>query len=211
MQVLVLDDHPIIHEIMKAVLEQALGPTTVHHESSLDAALERAAQLEQLDLVLLDLGLPGCAGLDALTRFRARFPRVPIVVLSADDTAATVRAALAAGASGYVPKTSSPALMQSAFRLVASGGIYIPPEALQPAPESAPSKPIGIAGLGLSKRQLEVLKRIAQGLANRQIADELDISENTVKHHTHEVFKALGVATRTEALVAAMRHGLRID
>ena len=160
--------------------------------------------------MLLDLGLPGCAGLDALTRFRARFPRVPVVVLSADDTAATVRAALAAGARGYIPKTSAPTLMQSAFRLVAAGGIYIPPEALQPASESTPAKPIGLAGL-LSKRQLEVLKCIAQGLANRQIADEFDISENTVKHHTHAVFKALGVATRTEALVAAMRHGLRLD
>lgn len=211
MQVLVVDDHPIIHEVMRAVLERALKPSVIYFENTLEAAIKRAQRLKGLDLAVLDLGLPGCSKLEAFTRFHNKFPKLAVVVLSAIDSAETIRAALAAGAKGYIPKTSGPQLMQSALRVVAAGGTYVPPEALQEPLETAQVEPIAPSGLDLSKRQIEVLRRIAKGLANRQIADELEISENTVKHHTHEVFRALGVATRTEALLAAMRHGFRFD
>jgi DNA-binding NarL/FixJ family response regulator len=211
MQVLVVDDHPIIQEVLRAVLDQAFKPSVVYCESRLEAGIKRAQRSKRLDLVVLDLGLPGCSRLESLTRFREELPSIPVVVISAVDCAGVIRDALAAGARGYIPKTSSPKVMQSALRLVAAGGTYVPPEALRAATQATEPEPIALEALGLSGRQVEVLKRLAKGLANRQIADELDITENTVKHHTHEVFKALGVATRTEALVAAMRHGLRFD
>jgi DNA-binding NarL/FixJ family response regulator len=219
MRALVVDDHPLIHEVMHAVLRRALNPCAIYHASGLDAALARARQSRRLDLVVLDLMLPDCDKLEALTRLRAELPDASIVVLSAVDSPEVIREAIAAGAKGYIPKTSSTALVQVALSIVAAGGTYVPPEALRAMPTEAlramPNKRadelLALPAVKLSVRQVDVLKRIVRGLPNRRIADELAISENTVKHHAHEVFKALGVSTRTEALVAAMRQGLRFD
>lgn len=142
MQVLVVDDHPIIHEVMRAVLERALKPSVIYFENTLEAAIKRAQRLKGLDLAVLDLGLPGCSKLEAFTRFHNKFPKLAVVVLSAIDSAETIRAALAAGAKGYIPKTSGPQLMQSALRVVAAGGTYVPPEALQEPLETAQVEPI---------------------------------------------------------------------
>lgn len=210
MQVLVVDDHPLIQEMVRAILERTFKPCAVYLEGTLESALKRAEGLMSLDLVVLDLGLPGCTECDAFTRFQKRFPSLAVVVLSAMDTAVTIRRVLASGARGYIPKTSGAKVMESAFRLVTDGGTYVPAEALI---ASGAPMPLSTAApeFVLSARQLDVLKRIAKGFGNRQIANELAISENTVKHHAHEIYQALGVATRTEALVAAMRQGLRFD
>ena len=211
MRALVVDDHPLIHEVMHAVLRRALNPSAIYHASDLDAALARARQARRLDLVVLDLMLPDCDKLEALTRLRAELPDASIVVLSAVDSPEVIREAIAAGAKGYIPKTSSTALVQVALSIVAAGGTYVPPEALRAMPGERADELLALPAVKLSVRQVDVLKRIVRGLPNRRIADELAISENTVKHHAHEVFKALGVSTRTEALVAAMRQGLRFD
>jgi len=192
------------------VLRRALKPTGIVVEKDLERAMNRARKMNHLDLVTLDLMLPGYSKLEVLKKFRENFPELTIVVVSAIDSADVIRAALAAGAKGYIPKTSSATLMQIAFRIVATGSTYVPPQALQTS-TAGNAELADFSALPLSGRQVEVLKRIARGLANRQIADELEISENTVKHHTHEVFRALGVSSRTEALVAAMRHGIRFD
>src|SRR5688572_6250406 len=130
MRALVIDDHPLVHEIMPAVLRKALGDVSVATEATLEAGLARAAGSVAPDLVLLDLGLPGCEGLDALHRFRMEFPRLPVVVLSASCDAESILGALDAGASGYIPKTSKPDVMIAALKLVAAGGTYVPPQAL---------------------------------------------------------------------------------
>jgi len=211
MRVLIVDDHPLIHEVMRAVLQRSLSRAVIYDAFDLDEAIARGRQARRLDLVVLDLMLPGCGKVEALTRLRAELPEPWVVVLSALDSADVIRDAIAAGAKGYIPKTSSLPLMQVALSIVAAGGTYVPPEALRQAPKNGAGGALAAASLKLSVRQAEVLRRIAKGLPNRQIADELSISENTVKHHAHEVFRALGVSTRTEALVAAIRHGLRLD
>ena len=130
MDVLLVDDHPIIHETLGAVVRWISPQAQIHNEMDLGGALTRARQLKNLELVLLDLALPGCTGIEALLRFRKALPRVRVAILSASEDAESVRAALDAGAVGYVPKTSSHKVIADALRLILDGGIYIPPQAM---------------------------------------------------------------------------------
>lgn len=199
MRALVIDDHPLIHEIMPAVLGKAFGEVTVRTEATLEAGLARAAAGEAPDLVLLDLGLPGCKGLDALERFRSQFPELPLVVVSGDCDRESIRGALEAGAVGYIPKTSKPEVIIAALKVIAAGGTYVPPEALE-APE-----PRRRGGHDFTERQKDVLRLLLKGYGNERIARELAIAPNTVKQHAHAIFTALGVSSRAEAVIAASR------
>ncbi len=206
MRALVIDDHPLIHEIMPAVLRKALGEVEVATESTLEDGLARAAS-EAPDLVLLDLGLPGCDGIDAVSRFRLRFPEIPFVVISGDLERESILGALDAGAMGYIPKTSKPDVMVAALKLVASGGTYVPPEVLEDAVAKAtPRRRSG--SIDLTGRQKDVLRLILKGYNNERIASTLDIAPNTVKQHAHAIFMQLGVSSRAEAVIAASRLGL---
>jgi DNA-binding NarL/FixJ family response regulator len=208
MRALVIDDHPLIHEIMPAVLRKALGEIDVATEATLEDGLARAAT-EAPDLVLLDLGLPGCEGLDAVGRFRMRFPELPFVVLSANVDRESILGALDAGAIGYITKTSTPDVMIAALKLVAAGGTYVPPEALED--EVIRTRPRRRTGCpDLTDRQREVLGLILKGYDNGRIASTLDIAPNTVKQHAHAIFVQLGVSTRAQAVIAAARLGLRL-
>jgi DNA-binding NarL/FixJ family response regulator len=205
MRALVIDDHPLIREIVPAVLARTFGEVVVATEATLEAGLERAAA-ERPELLLLDLGLPGCQGLDALSRFRSQFPQLRIVVLSAVCDRDSILGALEAGAAGYIPKTSKPDVMVAALKVIAAGGTYVPPEALEVAPK-APLRRRG-RELDLTERQKDVLRLILKGYNNERIASELDIAPNTVKQHAHAIFMVLGVSTRAEAVVAATRQGI---
>jgi DNA-binding NarL/FixJ family response regulator len=202
MRALVIDDHPLVHEIIPAVLRKALGEVAVTTEATLEAGLAHAAGAALPDLVLLDLGLPGCEGLDAVARFHSRFPNVPLVVLSGTCDRASIIGAFEAGAIGYIPKTSKPDVMIAALKLVVAGGTYVPREALEAGMERA--------DLDLTQRQKEVLRLILKGYNNERIAKELGISPATVKQHAHAIFTALGVSTRAEAVIAAARLGLSL-
>jgi DNA-binding NarL/FixJ family response regulator len=127
MDVLLVDDHPIIHETLRAIVRSVRPGAEVHSQFDLAGALSQASRLSELKLVLLDLGLPGCSGMDALERFRKALPGVRIVVVSADENAERVRDALKAGAAGYLPKTLRPKDMAEALRLILNGGSYSPP------------------------------------------------------------------------------------
>lgn len=212
MRALIIDDHPLIQEIVPTVLARALGQVSVTTEATLEGGLEKAAAIEQPDLVLLDLGLPGCQGLDALSRFRKRFPQVPVVVLSATADRRLILAALEAGVRGYITKTAKPDVMIAALRLIAAGGIYVPPEALEEPMEQAPApRRRQSRELDLTGRQRDVLRLMLKGYNNERIAAELAIAPNTVKQHAHAIFMALGVSTRAEAVIAATRHGLMVS
>ncbi len=213
MQVLIVDDHPLVHATLTAVARAAIPRAAVHVESTLPKALSRARGMDtETDLVLLDLGLPGCIGMEALTRFRAGFPNLRVTIVSANDDAASVEEAIQAGALGYIPKTSKPGLMIAALKLVASGGIYVPPEVMEKRnSQTLAKKSASMEGLGITERQVSVLRLLMKGLGNREIGRELDIAENTVKQHLHAAFRALGVGSRTEALIALARKGIKFD
>jgi DNA-binding NarL/FixJ family response regulator len=126
MEVLVVDDHPLIHELMPGVLKKALGEVSVVTVGDLESAFQRLAHHRAPDLALLDLGLPGHAGIDTLRRFRYKFSDVPVVVLSSTEDAATVRAARGMGVAGYVPKSLNADQMVDAIKAIAGGGSFFP-------------------------------------------------------------------------------------
>lgn len=211
MDVLLVDDHPIIHEVIGAVVRRAMPDAKVHAVSSLQEGIKKGRSLPRLRYALIDLGLPGCSGLDALVGFRKAFPRVTTVVVSATDDRDSVNCALRAGAAGFITKTSKPGVMVAALRLVASGGIYIPPESITVANADTPRKGI-LAELGnLTDRQSDVLRELAKGLSYREIAGNLRISVSTVKQHAHAVYKTLGVSSRVQAMIALQRRASRPD
>lgn len=131
MEILVVDDHPMIHEIAPHVVRKVFGEVEVYSASDLDTGLECAGLCEELQLVLLDLTLPGCAGIDALVKFKQKCPDTKIVVFSATEDPESIQAAFRAGAIGYIPKTSRPDLMVAALKVVAAGGKYVPAEILR--------------------------------------------------------------------------------
>lgn len=127
MDILLVDDHPIIHETLRAMVRSLRPSIGFHSQFDLDAGLSEARRLEALGLVLLDLGLPGCSGIDALLKFRAAVPHARVVVISADDDRERVQAALSQGAASFVPKTLRPKAMVDALRTILDGGVYTPP------------------------------------------------------------------------------------
>jgi DNA-binding NarL/FixJ family response regulator len=207
MDVLLIDDHPIIHETLGAVVRSLVPDAQIHSEIDLGGAITKARQLKDLGLVLLDLGLPGFSGVEALVRFRKAFPRARIIIISATEDSDSVRSALDAGAVGYMPKTSTAKVMSDAIRLVLDGGFYVPPQAMGTVLPT--KKPPSLADLGITERQADVLRLVAKGLPNIEIGRKLNISENTVKQHAHAAYRALGVSSRTEAMVVLAKMGLK--
>lgn len=209
MDVLLIDDHPILHETMRVVVAAVAPQAQFHGETDLGGGIAAARQMKDLQLVLLDLMLPGCSGIDALVQFLKVLPRSRVVVVSATEDSQSVRAALDAGAVGYLPKTSPPKTIAEALRAVLEGGTYVPPQALGAVPHIR--TPRTLADLGITERQADVLKLVAKGLSNSDIARALNIAENTVKQHAHAAYRALGVSSRTEAMVALVRMGIKGD
>jgi DNA-binding NarL/FixJ family response regulator len=158
-----------------------------------------------LDVVLLDLALPDSQGLEALARLHEASPDARIVVLSADDSASTVRGAIDQGAAGFIPKTAQGSTLRAALDVVLGGGVYLPGSPAQASPpDGAPER-----ALDLSPRQVEVLHLLIRGATNKHIARELSMAESTVKTHLAAIFRRLEVSNRTQAVFAAARLGLR--
>src|SRR5215470_888721 len=218
MKILVVDDHPLILEALRHVLKQLEAVVDVLDAPTADAGRRLSAEHPDLDLLMLDLTLPGANGFDLLQEFRQQYPALPVVVLSASERPEDVVRALDLGAMGYIPKTSSKELMLQALRLVFSGGIYVPPAAIArqieggPKPASrSPGAPLDPQDLGLTDRQIEVLALVLQGLPNKLICRQLNLSEGTVKIHVAAILRALNVHNRTQAVIEASRLGLTFE
>jgi DNA-binding NarL/FixJ family response regulator len=210
MNVLMVDGHPFVHDVLVSIVCSVLGDVRLRTARSLEGCSPIVASEPKPDLVLLDLDLPGCGGIESLRRFRSICPAAPVVVLSANDSRATILAAFKAGAIGYLPKTLTRKAMVAALHVVAAGSFFVPYEALgdelsAPDRASKTNGADGAAQLGLTHRQYEVLQLIQRGYNNRKIARQLEISEGTVKQHVHAMFSTLGVSSRTEAIAAASR------
>jgi DNA-binding NarL/FixJ family response regulator len=213
LKALIVDDHPLIQEAVANVLRSLDPATDVAAATDCDSGLAVATSTPGLDLVVLDLNLPGLSGIPALKRWRSRLPAVPVVVLSAVNDQATVLAAMHAGAAGYITKSSSNEVMRQALLLVLAGGKYLPPELLARSGASRsstePRQPtLQAAPLDLTDRQLAVLRLLAKGAPNKSICRELGLAERTVKAHVTAVLRALKVSSRTQAAVEAVRLGL---
>ena len=208
MRILIVEDHPLVREILHSVATDAFGKPLIDMAGSFAEAAEKTRATDKLDLVLLDLGLPDCSGIDTFKRFRRLQSGARVVVFSEIDDPSSVAAVMEGGACGFLSKTMTRPVIQAALQLVAAGGIYTPPQAMGRRRPAASRR----RNRDLTHRQLDVLRLIAKGLRNKQIAERLKIAEDTVKQHARAAYGVLGVSSRTQAMSAVSRRGiLRFD
>ncbi len=201
---LIADDHPLFRAALRGAAADAVADLQVQEADSLDGVLAALDAEPGIDLVLLDLHMPGNHGLAGLAAIRAQHPGVAVVVVSANDDPRVIRRALDHGAAGYLPKSTGLEDLREAIRAVLGLQQWLPP-ALRTVVGSAKSLP-GDAALAsrlasLSPQQFRVLVLVAEGLLNKQIADRLGVQERTVKAHLTAIFERLGVRNRTQASV----------
>lgn len=210
MKLILADDHTLFRSGLALLLKSHCTECGIWEGDGLEAALAEAEAHPDADVVLLDLNMPGMDGVQGIRRFVETHPRLPIVILTGDDAPQKIQEVLSAGASGFIPKCSTPAVMLSAIQLVLSGGTYLPPQLLSDAPAPGPeaSAVRERAQTQLTERQLQVLRLLAEGKPNKIICRELGIEEGTVKAHIATVFRVLDVTNRTEAANTAREMGL---
>lgn len=210
LKLLVVDDHALTREGMRLSLLKLQDSVCVLEAGTADEALAVVRGHANLDLVLLDLELPGASGMSLLQKLRRDLNGVPVVVISGSDRPAVIKQALDLGATGYIPKTVTLDVLLQAVRLVLAGGSYIPKEVL-PASRDVALRPASSTAdrvQELTDRQRQILSLMAQGKPNKVIASELEIAEATVKSHVTEILRVLRVSNRTQAVIAAGKLGI---
>lgn len=219
MKILIADDHELFLKGLEFILEDAYPKAELVQAKDYTEIFEEIQKNKDFDLILTDLAMPGARWLDALKKIHETLPDTPIIILSAVFDKEIVQKTIELGAAGYIPKTSSNAVILSAVNLVLSGGVYIPAELLQEASQSEfnmlkqletlpENQEISEKVKILSPRQVDVLKLIAEGKSNKQIAYDLGLTEGTVKLHVTAILKLLNVYNRTGAVVAAKHVGI---
>ena len=209
MKLLVVDDQAMVRQGIAALLTHDDPSTIVLEAGDSAEGLSLAGEHQDLDLVFLDLALPGMGGMAAIVEFGRKRPDVPVIVLTASDDPQKVRQAFELGALGYVPKSANAQTLLAALRLVLSGSAFVPDLLLRDGPSSRAAG--GGSGGGrarLTARQAEILDCLRQGLSNKEIGLRLVLSEKTVKAHVTGVLRALGAANRAEAVRLARVSGL---
>ena len=225
MKVLLVDDHTLFREGLSLLMKSLMGDVEILEAGTSGEAMSQLSGNSGVSLVLLDIGLPDMSGIQTIGLLRDAYPDIPIVALSSSEDKATVLSALDGGAMGFVPKSASSSILAGALRLILAHGIYLPPSVFigdrrSAAPRSAPAltsrngtQPQLVSrtpeDLGLTPRQADVLFRVLQGKPAKVISRELSLSPSTVKTHTSAVLRALNVTTRTQAVIAAGKLGLR--
>ena len=213
MKVLLIDDHSLFIDGMQLVLLKLDPDIKIFNANSYEHALPTINENPDLDLLLLDLGLPGLSDIDALKAVRKELPSTPVVILSSNNDGSKVQQILNAGAQGYIPKSSSSELLINALKLVLSGGVYIPPEILSQLSNENSNTPsyqtdkTKIAAAPLTPRQHEVLAKLVHGYSNKEISRILCMAESTVRVHIAAILKTLNVSNRTRAVHVALQKG----
>ena len=206
MNILIVDDHPLFRHALIQAVRYSLPQAQISETAAVNEFYERLENGPEPDLVLLDLNLPGASGFSALVHVRAQYPALPIIVVSAHEDASIIQRAIAHGAMGYIPKSAHPSHIGEAIRQVLDGDIWLPPNL--PAanmnfdPRAADETALAERIQSLTPQQFRVLMMVAEGLLNKQIAYELDVSEATIKAHVTAIFRKLGVQNRTQAVLA---------
>jgi DNA-binding NarL/FixJ family response regulator len=203
---LIVEDHPLFREGLANLLRHRLQDCETVAVATAEEGLAKAAEHPVPDAIVLDLNLPGMDGLSALTCFAQRFPQIPVVVISGDDSTETAQRAVQAGARAFIPKSLTGASIVQAVEQGLTGRLTL--RHATGLPGEADGHSPGLSEEGLSLRQLEVLALICEGKSNKHIARELNIAERTVKAHVTAIFGALGVINRTQAAMVAERLGL---
>lgn len=200
-RVLIADDHPMVRDGLRTVIAVAFDQCELFEASSLEEATSVIEREGDFDLVLLDLNMPGATGFSGLIELRERFPSVPVVIVSAAQERGLARAALAAGAAGFVPKSLRRSAIVDALKMVLAGNIYAPEIDEGELAANAEDTEILRRIETLTPQQTVVLRLVVAGKLNKQIAYDLDVSMTTVKAHVSAILSKLKVFSRTQAVI----------
>ena len=202
---IIADDHPLFRGALREAVSGLLANADIAEAGSFDEAVAAIDRGADIDLVLLDLTMPGVRGFSGLMYLRAQYPSVPVVVVSANDDPAVIRRCIDLGASGFIPKTLAVESIRAAIARVLEGGVWTPPDVdLDRAGDEEIARLMARMAT-LTPQQVRVLMMLSEGLLNKQIAYALGVSEATVKAHVSAILQKLGVESRTQAVIAAAR------
>jgi DNA-binding NarL/FixJ family response regulator len=202
-QVLIADDHPLFRGAMREALNGLFDRIEIVEAGTFEEVVARLEGGDELDLILLDLQMPGVRGFSGLVYLRAQYPSLPVAVVSANDDPAVIRRCMAFGAAGFLPKTLGIEALRGAIARVLAGEMWTPPDVELAGEADADSAAVIQRLATLTPQQVRVLMMLSTGLLNKQIAYELGVSEATVKAHVSAILQKLGVESRTQAVIAA--------
>ena len=205
---IIVDDHPLFRGALRQALTAAFKAAVIDEAGSLDELIEQLKAAEEVDLVLLDLAMPGVQGLSGLLLLRREYPDVPVIVVSATDDPAIIRRCIEFGASGYVPKSQPVEHIRDAVRSVMSGEVWVPSDVSMDSTASNGDRALASRLSALTPQQMRVLMMLGEGLLNKQIAFKLSVSEATIKAHVSAILQKLGVDSRTQAVIAISKIGM---
>jgi DNA-binding NarL/FixJ family response regulator len=201
----IADDHPLFRGALREAVSGLFEDAEIAEAGSFDDVAKLLERGADVDLILLDLTMPGVRGFSGLMYLRAQYPSVPIVVVSANDDPAVIRRCMDFGASGFIPKTLGIEAMRDAIAKVFEGGVWTPPDIDLGGGSDTETADLMARLASLTPQQVRVLMMLSEGLLNKQIAYELDVSEATVKAHVSAILQKLGVESRTQAVIAAAK------
>ena len=204
-RLVIADDHPLFRGALREAVSGLLPRADIAEAGTFDEVSTLLDRSADVDLILLDLAMPGVRGFSGLMYLRAQYPSVPVVVVSANDEPAVIRRCMDFGASGFIPKTLGVDEMRDAIAGVLKGGVWTPPDVDLTAVSDAETGELMARMATLTPQQVRVLMMLSEGLLNKQIAYELSVSEATVKAHVSAILQKLGVESRTQAVIAAAK------
>ena len=204
-RLVIADDHPLFRGALRESVGGLFGRVDISEAGSFDEVSKLLEAGSDVDLILLDLTMPGVRGFSGLMYLRAQYPSVPVVVVSGNDDPTVIRRCMDFGASGFIPKTLNIEEMRAAIGTVLKGGVWTPPDVDLDAGTDSETAGMLARLATLTPQQVRVLMMLSVGLLNKQIAYELSVSEATVKAHVSAILQKLGVESRTQAVIAASK------
>jgi len=204
-RLVIADDHPLFRGALREAVGGLLEQVDIAEAGTFDELVSLLDRGSDVDLVLLDLTMPGARGFSGLMYMRAQYPSVPVIVVSANDDHAVIRRCMEFGASGFIPKTLGVDVMRTAISRILGGGVWTPPDVDLGAGSDAEAAELMTRMATLTPQQVRVLMMLSEGLLNKQIAYQLGVSEATVKAHVSAILQKLGVESRTQAVIAAAK------
>jgi DNA-binding NarL/FixJ family response regulator len=204
-RLVIADDHPLFRGALREAVSGLFDKADIAEAGSFEEVTKLLDRGAEIDLILLDLSMPGVRGFSGLMYLRAQYPSVPIIVVSANDDPTVIRRCMDFGASGFIPKTLAIEAMRGAIARVFEGGVWTPPDIDLGAGSDAQTAGLMARLASLTPQQARVLMMLSEGLLNKQIAYELGVSEATVKAHVSAILQKLGVESRTQAVIAASK------
>jgi DNA-binding NarL/FixJ family response regulator len=204
-RILIADDHPLVRGALRQAVANAVADAEIVECGALDDVTKALEANSNVDLILLDLAMPGVRGYSGLMMLRAQYPSAPVVVVSGREERNVIRLCIDFGASGFIPKSTDMETMQLAIRAVLAGDLWAPSDIDLNGPVDRDAADSVRRLASLTPQQVRVLMMLSEGLLNKQIAYELSVSEATVKAHVSAILQKLGVESRTQAVIAAAR------